>query len=44
MALIRLNRSGEGAVHAKDFELPEGAEIANGDLKLCTLNSKDRYL
>ena len=39
-ALIRLNRSGEGAVQAKDFELPEGAEIANGDLKLCTLNSK----
>ena len=39
-ALIRLNRSGEGTVHAKDFELPEGAEIANGDLKLCTLNSK----
>ena len=39
-ALIRLNRTGEGAVHAKDFELPEGAEIANGDLKLCTLNSK----
>ena len=39
-ALIRLNRSGEGAVYAKDFELPEGTEIANGDLKLCTLNSK----
>ena len=39
-ALIRLNRSGEGVVQAKDFELPEGAEIANGDLKLCTLNSK----
>ena len=39
-ALIRLNRSGEGAIYAKDFELPEGAEIANGDLKLCTLNSK----
>ena len=27
-------------MHAKDFELPEGAQIANGDLKLCTLNSK----
>ena len=39
-ALIRLNRSGEGAVYAKDFELPDGTEIANGDLKLCTLNSK----
>ncbi len=39
-ALIRLNRTGEGVVQAKDFELPEGAEIANGDLKLCTLNSK----
>ncbi len=39
-ALIRLNRSGEGVVYAKDFELPEGAEIANGDLELCTLNSK----
>ena len=39
-ALIRLNRSGEGVVYAKDFELPEGAVIANADLKLCTLNSK----